>query len=66
MRKFFKKNKNIVWPSLTLLLGIILGLFVSYFWLSKTDFWEQKRLTSTSARGENVDAQNLSKEAEQI
>ena len=61
MRKFFKKN--IIWLSLALLLGIILGLLVSYFWLSKTDFWNQKGLIQSNYN-ENAGAQDSLKEIE--
>lgn len=57
MSKFFKKN--IVWLSLALLLGIILGLIISYCWLSKTDFWSQKGLIQSNCN-ESVGTQGLS------
>ena len=63
MRKFFKKN--IIWLSLALLLGIILGLFVSYFWLSKTDFWNQKGLIQSNC-DENASVQDSYKGDERI
>jgi len=61
MRKFFKKN--IIWLSIALLLGIILGLTISHFWLSKVDFWDQKGLIQSNC-DEGASTQDLFKGVE--